>query len=338
MPKVNKVVIKGMIIEYSLPKELIAQEPIKERSRSRLMVFWSRNNKIEHRYFYEILNYLEKGDVLVVNNSRVVKAKLVGRKPTGGKVEALLVRKVDNKTWKVLLKGKKLREGMELYFKDFKAKIIKDDEVYLKFDKELSFDDLEIYGETPLPPYIKNPKIDHERYQTVYAEKPGSIASPTAGLHFTEELLKKIERKGVKIAKITLHVGTATFKPLSKNYKPEPEAYEVSKEAAEIINYGLENSRIFAVGTTVVKTLETVAENGRVVSKSGFSNLFIEPGYNFKLKYGGMITNFHLPRSSNILLVAAFVGSVDKILNAYKVAIEKRYRFYSFGDAMLILK
>ncbi len=327
-----------MIIEYELPRELIAQEPIEERSRSRLMVLWSKDDKIEHRYFYEITDYLEKGDVLVVNNSKVVKAKLIGRKPTGGKVEALLVKRVDDKTWKVLLKGKKLRDGMEIYFKDLKAKVIKNDETYLKFDREINFDDLEIYGETPLPPYIKNPKIDHERYQTVYAEKLGSIAAPTAGMHFTKDLLRELEKKGVRIAKITLHVGTATFKPLDKNYKPEPEAYEVSKEAAEIINEGLEKARVFAVGTTVVKTLETVAEDGRVLSKSGFSDLFIEPGYEFKLKYGGMITNFHLPKSSNILLVAAFVGSVDKILRAYKIAIEKRYRFYSFGDAMLILK
>ncbi len=327
-----------MIIEYELPKELIAQEPLEDRSKSRLMVLFTKENKIEHRYFYEIVDYFEKGDVLVVNNSKVIKAKLIGRKPTGGKVEALLVKKIDNKTWKVLLKGKKLRDGMEVYFKDLKARIVKNDDIYLKFEKEINFNDLEIYGETPLPPYIKNPNISLERYQTVYAEKPGSIASPTAGLHFTKELLKKLEEKGVKIAKITLHVGTATFKPVDKNYKPEPEAYEVSRDAAELINYGLENTRIFAVGTTVVKTLETVAENGRVVSKSGFSDLFIEPGYKFKLRYGGMITNFHLPKSSNILLVAAFVGSVDKILNAYKVAIEKRYRFYSFGDAMLILK
>ncbi|RLG59941.1 MAG: tRNA preQ1(34) S-adenosylmethionine ribosyltransferase-isomerase QueA [Candidatus Hydrothermarchaeota archaeon] len=324
--------------DYSLPKELIAQEPLKDRSKSRLMVLFK--DKIEHRRFFEVVEYLNKGDTLVINDSKVIPAKLKGRKPTGGKIEVLLLKEIEKNAWECLIKGKNLREGTKLIFKDIEGKIIKRDR---KFVVEFNVEDMRAYlekhGEMPLPPYIKKELKEKNRYQTIYARKEGSVAAPTAGLHFSKELLNEIRKKGINIAPITLHVSIGTFAPVRSQditkHKMEAEYFEISKESAEIINKT--KGKVIAVGTTVVKALESSSRNGEVVPLHGWSDLFIYPPYEFKSPIKALITNFHLPKSTLLMLVCAFAGR-ERIFKAYRQAIAEKYRFYSFGDAMLIFK
>ncbi len=324
--------------DFELPEELIAQEPVEPRDHARLMVL---GEEIEHRFFYELPEYMEEGDVLILNDTRVIKARVKGIKDTGGKVEILILEKLDENYYRCLVKGKKIHPGSVLIFEDIKAVVREKREGIC--DIEFSSDIMELArerGEIPLPPYIKK-KIPgaEEKYQTVFARKEGAVAAPTAGLHFTPQLLKKIENIGVKIGYITLHVSYGTFKPVKaediREHKMEEEYYIVSREVADIINN--RSGRLFAVGTTVTRALESSSRGGKVYPSEGYTNIFIYPGYEFQSGIDALITNFHVPRSSLILLVTAF-GGYERIMKAYRVAIEKRYRFYSFGDAMLIFK
>jgi S-adenosylmethionine:tRNA ribosyltransferase-isomerase len=333
---------------FDLPEELIAQHPLEKRDESRLMVVDKKTGNIEHKIFKDIVDYLEEGDCLVLNNTRVMPARLVGVKETsGGKMEFLLLRRIDKYHWETLVKpGKRAKVGAKFIFGngELKAEIIsegKEGNRIVKFEYEGIFEEvLDKLGQMPLPPYIKEKLTDKERYQTVYSKEIGSAAAPTAGLHFTKELLKKIEEKGVKIAFVTLHVGLGTFRPVKAEIVEEhtmhSEYYVMSKETADIINSVKENGkRVIAVGTTSNRTLETIAdENGRVREQSGWTDIFIYPGYKFKI-VDALITNFHLPESTLIMLVSAF-SSKDIIMNAYKEAVEKKYRFFSFGDAMFL--
>jgi|Deesub1362A_J573_1020465.scaffolds.fasta_scaffold00023_10 S-adenosylmethionine:tRNA ribosyltransferase-isomerase len=324
--------------DYLLPKERIAQQPAEPRSSSKLMVIEGEN--IEHKKFSDIVQYFRKGDVLVLNDSKVIPAKLTGNKKTGGKVECLFIEEKD-RDGIFLIKGKKIRLETEIFFKkNIKGKIveIRDGKYRIRFpDNTTVREVLDKYGEAPLPPYIKR-NISLEKYQTIYATKPGSIAAPTAGFHFTEELLGKIKKRGVRIAKITLHVGVGTFSPVKvekiEEHKLDPEYFEIDNINAEIINKG---ERVIACGTTSVKALESAADaNGIITPISRWSDLFIYPPYSFKSRLNGLITNFHLPKSTNLMLVCAYAGH-NRILNAYNIAIKEGYRFYSFGDSMLIL-
>ncbi len=326
------------LFDIKIPKELIAQEP-RERGKSRLMII--KDGNIYHGTFYDIERFLNEGDVIVVNNSKVIPAKLIGRKRTGGKVEILLIKKLDENLWRCFAKGKLKKEEEEIFIKDIKAKLIKrNSEFLIEFDGKI---DLYKYGKAPLPPYIKR-DVPLEKYQTIFAKIEGSLACPTAGLHFNEEIVEKLKKKGVKFVEITLHVGIPTFKTANsleeykRIFERDAEFFEVSEDAARIINEAKDKGkRILAVGTTCVKALESCSKNGKVYSMRGYSSLFIYPGYKFKSPINSILTNFHLPKSSNILLVAAFLG-VDLLKKAYEEAIKKRYFFYSFGDAMLILK
>lgn len=333
---------------YYLPKELIAQEPLKDRARSRLMVLDRATGNIEHRIFEDIVDYLNPGDCLVLNDTRVIPARLIGeRKDTGGKMEFVLLKKIKEEIWEVMVKpGKRARLGAEFIFGNgrLRAKVINitdEGNRIVEFFYEGIFEQvLDELGQMPLPPYIKKQLEDREQYQTVYAREFGSAAAPTAGLHFTNELLEKIKQKKINITFITLHVGLGTFRPVKvrriEDHKMHEEYYEISPEAAKIINETKKNGkRIIAVGTTSARTLETVGDiNGQVKPQSGWSGIFIYPGYKFKV-VDALITNFHLPESTLIMLVCAFAGK-DKIFKAYEEAIEKKYRFYSFGDAMFI--
>jgi len=317
---------------YNLSKEFIAQKPISPRDNSRLMVI---GNKIEYKKFYNLIDYLEKGDVLVINETKVIPAKLIGRKQTGAKVE-LIVEKTIGKKCECRVKATP-RVGNKLIFGKYKAEIIKqkNDIFTVEFDSDVN-EIMKKIGKLPTPPYVKR-KIDREsQYQTVYSKKKGSIAAPTAGLHFTNRLLKKIRQKGVKIAKVCLHVDFGTFLAVRdiKTHKMHSEYFEVDKRNADLINN--RKGKLAVVGTTSVRALESVADkNGKICSKKGETDLFIKPGYTFKTKINCLITNFHLPKSTLLMLVSAFVGR-KRVLDAYKVAIKKRYRFFSFGDAMLI--
>ncbi len=328
--------------DYFLPEELIAQKPLEERDASRLMVL--KDSEIIHRRFREIVNYLEKGDVLVVNNSRVIPARLRGRKSTGGKVEALLIREVAG-GWECLLRGR-VKKGTEIVFGgNLKAEVLErqGERAVLSFNANGSLREIiEKIGEVPTPPYIKAKLEDKERYQTVYAKYEGSIAAPTAGFHFSEELLKALRDKGVEIAEVTLHVGLGTFMPVKvrrvEEHRMHEEFFTIEAREAEKINLALEEGRgVVAVGTTSMRALESAAREGRVVPGSSHTDLFIYPGYKFRLNYKGMITNFHLPKSTLLMLVCAFAGK-ERIFRAYEEAIKQRYRFYSFGDAMLLLR
>ncbi len=325
--------------DYKLPKELIAQEHAVPRDHSRMMVV---KDKIYHKHFYDLLEFLERGDTLVLNNTKVLPARFFGQKITGGKVEILLIRKLKDNKWECLVKGKKVRESSELVFDNFKGKVLYAEEEgkkIIEFDKDIA--KVLNKGIIPLPPYIKKKLDDPSMYQTVYSKKEGAIAAPTAGLHFTKELIDKLKSVGVNFAEITLHVSLGTFRPVHdlKTHKMDEEYYEVSKESAEIINKtNAEGRRLFAVGTTSVRTLETVSsENGEIIPGSGFSNIFIKPGYKFKSGISGIITNFHIPKSTLLMMITAF-GGYERVMNAYKVAIEKKYRFYSFGDSMFLFK
>lgn len=323
--------------EYSLPERLIAQKPATPRSSSKLMVL--DGNEMRHEKFYGIKNYVEKGDVIVVNDSKVIPARLFGRKRTGGKVEALLLRSAVGTTqWRCLLKGKNLQVGTEIRFGRLRGTITGKENG--KFEVEFSApveSFVARYGKMPLPPYIKA-KIPSRMYQTVYAKKCGSIAAPTAGLHFTNGLLAEMERKGAKTAFVTLHIGLGTFAPVKtediSKHKPDAEYFEIDEKNARVINGA---KRVIAVGTTVVKALESSCSDGKIMPTSGWSNLFIHPPYEFKADVEHLITNFHLPRSTLLMLVCAYAGR-ERIMEAYKTAIENSYRFYSLGDAMLASK
>lgn len=334
---------------YDLPEELIAQTPIERRDASRLMTVNKMTGEVSHKHFYDILDYLEAGDCLVLNNSRVLPARLFGRKSvTGGAVEVVLLKDKGGGVWECLTRpGKKTHKGAELVFGDgneLTATVI--DEVeggnrLIKFNYDgILLEVLERLGKMPLPPYIHEELEDSERYQTVYSKVTGSAAAPTAGLHFTNELLDRIKAKGVSVAYITLHVGLGTFRPVKaesiEDHEMHSEYYEISEETADIINTARKNSkRVIAVGTTSCRTLEANADiNGYVKPYAGWTNIFIYPGYKFKC-VDCLITNFHLPESTLIMLVSA-LSSREIILNAYNTAIAERYRFFSFGDAMFI--
>lgn len=328
--------------DYHLPKELIAQFPIEPRDASRLMVL---GKTLEHRYFSDILDYLEMGDTLVLNDSRVIPAKLNGKKSTGGHVEALVVSKA-GAGYECLIQGKNIREGTQIYFGELEATVLEAKKdatgaryiVDFKCNGNLN-DILEKIGEAPLPPYIKQKLDDRGRYQTVYAREDGSIAAPTAGLHFTEGLLERIRKKDVNIAYITLHVSPGTFTPVKaediQEHIMEPEYISVNKENADIINST--EGKLIAAGTTTAKALESSCVDGRITAKEDLSRLFIYPPYMFKSNIDGIITNFHLPKSTLLMLVSAFAGR-ERLMDAYKEAILNSYRFYSFGDAMLVFR
>lgn len=328
--------------DYYLPKELIAQSPVEPRDASRLMVV---GQDIKHRYFSDFTDYLEKGDTLVLNDSRVIPAKLKGKKITGGHVEALVVSK-SGAGYECLIQGKNIHEGTQLYFGELKATVIKvkKDTTGARYLVDFNCNGnlnhiLEKIGEAPLPPYIKQKLDDRERYQTVYAREKGSIAAPTAGLHFTGTLLDRIKEKGVSIAYVTLHVSPGTFTPVNteniEEHIMEPEYISVSKENAEIINDT--EGKIIAAGTTTAKVLESSWVDGRITVKEDFSQLFIYPPYRFRSRINALITNFHLPKSTLLMLVSAFAGR-ERLLAAYSEAISNSYRFYSFGDAMLVFR
>lgn len=339
--------MKTSDFDYELPEELIAQTPAEPRDHSRLLVYDRKTKTVSHRHFYEIGEYLRAGDVLVRNNTRVLPARLYGYTPHGGRVEVLLLKRLGLTDWEVLVKpGKKARVNATLKFNDklsLKVNALAADGCRrVTFFYEGVFEDLlaEV-GETPLPPYIHEKQADKERYQTVYAKIDGSAAAPTAGLHFTPELLKKLEENGVEIADILLHVGLGTFRPVKAeeiaDHKMHSEYYRITEEAAEKINRAKkEGRRIVAVGTTSVRTLESAAdENGTVAAGDGDTEIFIYPGVKIKC-VDALITNFHLPKSTLIMLVSAFCGR-EETLRIYNEAVKERYRFFSFGDAMLIL-
>lgn len=334
---------------YDLPEELIAQDPLEDRTASRLLVLDRQTGTVEHKIFSDVIDYLNKGDCLVINNTRVIPARLIGEKEgTGGKVEVLLLKRRANDVWETLVKpGKKLRPGAKITFGDGRLRaevleVVEEGNRLVKFCYEGIFEEiLDSFGEMPLPPYITHKLEDKEMYQTVYAKFDGSAAAPTAGLHFTKELLNKIEEKGIKIASITLHVGLGTFRPVKvddvNNHHMHTEWYEVNAEAAEIINETKRNGgRVICVGTTSCRTIESVAdENGYMKAKTGETDIFIYPGYKFKVM-DGLITNFHLPESTLVMLVSAFAGK-ENVLSAYETAVKEKYRFFSFGDAMILI-
>ena len=335
--------------DFELPEEKIAQKPVTPRDESKLMVVKREEDEIKHHRFKEIINYLSPGDALVRNNTQVIPARLFGKKKeTGGKVEFLLLNRKELDIWEVLVKanGKVKIDTKVLFGKGKLEAKIKEVTDYggrvVEFEYEGQFEQiLEELGNMPLPPYITEELEEPKKYQTVYAEKKGAAAAPTAGLHFTEELLEKIKAKGVEIIDITLHVGLGTFRPVAakevEEHDMHAEYFEVSKEAAQAINRVKEKgNKIFAIGTTTTRTLETVAkEDGGIKADKGWTDIFIYPGYEFKA-IDALVTNFHLPESTLIMMVSAF-GGQDIIFNAYKVAKEENYRFYSFGDGMLIL-
>jgi S-adenosylmethionine:tRNA ribosyltransferase-isomerase len=332
---------------YSLPKELIAQEPLPERSASRLMLLNRQTGEVKHRHFKDIVDILDKNDVLVINDTKVMPCRLFGTKETGAVIEVLLVKRTEGNKWEALLKpGKRVKIGDTIVFGDvLRARLIdklSDGITIIELFYDGIFEEiLDSLGEMPLPHYITGKLADSARYQTVYADKSGSAAAPTAGLHFTDDIFDALAEKGVGIAKVTLHVGLGTFRPIkSENileHKMHTEMYEVNEETSEMINNARQaKKRIICVGTTSVRTMESACD-GKGLIKAGrnTTDIFIYPGYVFKVA-DGLITNFHLPESTLIALVSAFAGT-DNVLNAYECAVRERYRFFSFGDAMLIV-
>ncbi|WP_302626965.1 tRNA preQ1(34) S-adenosylmethionine ribosyltransferase-isomerase QueA [uncultured Eubacterium sp.] len=333
---------------YDLPQSLIAQDPLEDRSSSRLMVLDKKNGNVEHHVFKEIVDYLNEGDCLVINDTKVLPARLYGQKVgTDANIEVLLLKRKENDIWETLVKpGKKCKPGTIISFGDGRLTgqvidIVEEGNRLIQFQYEGIFEEvLDSLGEMPLPPYITHKLEDKNRYQTVYAKNEGSAAAPTAGLHFTKELLQKIEEKGVKIAHVTLHVGLGTFRPVKVEnileHHMHSEFYMVDETDAEIINTCRKNGgRIISVGTTSTRTLETVTdEKGIVHAGSGWTQIFIYPGYQFKA-IDCLITNFHLPESTLLMLVSALAGRKN-VLNAYDIAVKQKYRFFSFGDAMFI--
>lgn len=335
--------------DYDLPQELIAQTPLKERDQSRLLVLDSKTGKYQDDYFYNVIDRLNPGDALVMNDSRVMPARLYGVKPeTGGHVEVLLLNNTDGDNWETLVKpAKRAKVGTEISFGDGNLTATVTEELehggrMIEFHYDGIFMEiLDQLGEMPLPPYIKEKLDDPEMYQTVYSREIGSAAAPTAGLHFTKELLKKIEDKGVKLVYLTLHVGLGTFRPVSEenieDHKMHSEFYRLTEDAAKTLNEVKANGgRIVATGTTSIRTLETIGTkfNGEIRADSGWTDIFIKPGYKWQV-VDAFITNFHLPKSTLVMLVASFTGR-ENILNAYRHAVSEKYRFFSFGDAMFI--
>lgn len=334
--------------DYDLPEELIAQNPLEDRSSSRLMVLDRQTGDVEHRHFTDILEYLHPGDCLVINNTKVIPARLFGvKEDTQAKIEVLLLKRKENDIWETLVKpGKKAKPGTKLVFGDGLltaevVDVVEEGNRLIQFHYDGIFEEiLDQLGQMPLPPYITHQLKDKNRYQTVYAKYDGSAAAPTAGLHFTKELLQKVKDMGVDIAEVTLHVGLGTFRPVKVenvlDHHMHSEFYMVSQEAADKINRAKESGhRVIAVGTTSTRTLEAAAdENGRLHETSGWTEIFIYPGYQFKV-IDALITNFHLPQSTLVMLVSALAGR-EHVLHAYETAVKERYRFFSFGDAMLI--
>ena len=333
---------------FYLPEELIAQHPLEKRDTSRLMVLDKESGEITHRTFHDIIEYLNKGDTLVLNNTRVMPARLIGEKAeSGGKIEFLLLKRIEGDKWECLAKpGKRAKIGTEFVFGKCKLKckvvdIVEEGNRIIEFSYDGIFEQvLDELGEMPLPPYITERLDDRERYQTVYSKEQGSAAAPTAGLHFTKELLEEVKKKGVNIAYVTLHVGLGTFRPVKvddvNEHVMHSEFYNLEEEDAKIINDTKKRgNKIISVGTTSTRTLETIGdENGFVKAQSGWTNIFIYPGYEFKV-VDKLITNFHLPESTLIMLVSALSGK-EKVMNAYNEAVKERYRFFSFGDSMII--
>lgn len=332
---------------FELPQELIAQTPIEKRDESRLLIYNKCTDKISHKHFYDIIDYLEEGDCLVLNNSRVLPARLIGYRETGGIIEILLLKDLGNNKWECLTKpGRKAKPGDIIYFgnNDLSCKII---DIISGGNRIVEFNYNGIFlelldklGKMPLPPYIKEELKDPERYQTVYSKEIGSAAAPTAGLHFTNELIEKIKLKGINVCFITLHVGLGTFRPVKEDniedHDMHSEYCEISSETADIINQTHKNGkRVVCVGTTSCRTLESFAKKDHTISESsGWTNIFIYPGYKFKI-VDSLITNFHLPESTLIMLVSALAGK-ENILKIYNIAVKEKYRFFSFGDAMFI--
>ncbi len=332
---------------FDLPEELIAQDPLLDRSSSRLLMLDKKTGVTKHETFKNVIDYLNPGDCLVLNNTKVIPARLIGNRETGGAVEVLLLKRHASDIWECLVKpGKKCKPGAKLVFGDgiLKAEVmetVEEGNRLIQFEYEGIFEEvLDKLGEMPLPPYITHKLQDKNRYQTVYAKYEGSAAAPTAGLHFTNELLKKIEEKGVKIAYVTLHVGLGTFRPVKVDnvleHHMHSEYYEITKEAADTINDAKKRgNKVICVGTTSCRTIESAAdENGHLEPKCDNTEIFIYPGYKFKV-LDELITNFHLPESTLVMLVSALAGK-DNVLNAYEEAIKEKYRFFSFGDAMFI--
>ncbi len=333
---------------YELPQELIAQDPLEKRSDSRLMVVGREDGSIEHKHFYDIIDYVNPGDCLVINDTKVIPARLMGvKEDTGASIEVLLLKRKEEKVWETLVKpGKKARIGARISFGDGLLigeviDIVEEGNRLIRFEYEGIWEEiLDKLGQMPLPPYITHQLKDRNRYQTVYAKHDGSAAAPTAGLHFTEELLEQLKAKGVELAHVTLHVGLGTFRPVKVDnileHHMHSEFYVVEQEEADKINAAKKRgNRIISVGTTSTRTLESVAdENGIVKAGSGWTDIFIYPGYDFKV-IDCLITNFHLPESTLLMLVSAF-STRENMLHAYEVAVEERYRFFSFGDAMFI--
>lgn len=335
---------------YDLPKELIAQDPLDKRDNSKLLVLGKESGEIQHKTFSNVIDFLRPNDCLVINNTRVIPARLLGKKEkTEGKIELFLLKNLGEDCWETLAKpGKKAIPGVRFVFgekEQLTAEVVKvkeDGNRIVKFFYKGMFQEvLDEVGLVPLPPYIHNKLEDKERYQTVYSKIKGSSAAPTAGLHFTKDLLKEIEKKGIAVAELTLHVGLGTFRPVKEEnileHKMHSEWYKIDKDACDKINNARKNGgRIIAVGTTSCRVLESVAVKGEeILPKEGETDIFIYPGYEFKI-LDGLITNFHLPESTLIMLVSAFAG-YDNVMNAYKIAVGEEYRFFSFGDAMLII-
>lgn len=334
---------------YELPEELIAQDPLEDRSSSRLLVLDRKSGAVSHHVFREITEYLREGDCLVINDTKVIPARLIGSKiGTDAKIEVLLLKRKENNIWETLVKpGKKMKAGAKLSFGDGLLTgevidIVEEGNRLIRFSFEGIFEEiLDQLGQMPLPPYITHQLQDKNRYQTVYAKHTGSAAAPTAGLHFTPELLRAIEERGIEIAKVTLHVGLGTFRPVKADeitdHHMHSEFYQIDEEAAKKINRAKETgNRVICVGTTSCRTIESAAdESGHLEAKSGWTDIFIYPGYEFQV-LDGLITNFHLPESTLVMLVSALAGR-ESILAAYRQAVERKYRFFSFGDAMLIL-
>ena len=343
----NKTV-KTSDFYYDLPEELIAQDPLEDRSSSRLLVLNKETGETEHHVFKEIINYLNPGDCLVINDTKVIPARLIGeRVGTGAKIEVLLLKRRENDIWETLVKpGRKMKVGAKVSFGDGLlvgevVDVVEEGNRLIQFHYEGIFEEiLDQLGQMPLPPYITHQLKERNRYNTVYATHEGSAAAPTAGLHFTPQLLEEIQKKGIEIARVTLHVGLGTFRPVKVEEVTEhhmhSEFYQIDEEAAEKINHAKENGgRVICVGTTSCRTIESAAdENGRLKACSGWTEIFIYPGYQFKI-LDSLITNFHLPESTLIMLVSALAGR-DHVLAAYEEAVREKYRFFSFGDAMFI--
>jgi S-adenosylmethionine:tRNA ribosyltransferase-isomerase len=342
--------LKVDLFDFDLPEELIAQTPLEDRSSSRLMVLNKETGNLEHTIFKNVKNYLKKGDCLVLNDTKVLPARLFGiKEETGAKVEVLLLTQQEGDRWETLVKpAKRIKKGTKIHFGDGLLTAVCVEELehggrIIDFQYEgIFYEILDTLGEMPLPPYIKEQLEDQDRYQTVYARERGSAAAPTAGLHFTEDLLKELKQAGIHIAFITLHVGLGTFRPVSAEdideHEMHSEYYQMTEQTAQLLNEVKQSGgRIISVGTTSTRTLETIASayDGKFQQTSGWTNIFIYPGYEFKA-IDGLITNFHLPKSTLIMLVSSLAGR-ENVINAYNIAVKERYRFFSFGDAMLII-